>query len=68
MTYHEFVALVEEMCSAQKAYFLNHSQQALERAKRLEKRVDATVLQIVNEMPQQAALFSAIGGSDGTVQ
>lgn len=57
MRYTEFVSLVERMRSAQKTYFINHSRQALEKAKDLETRVDAAVLQVVNALPQQVGLF-----------
>jgi len=64
MTLYEFVNLVVKMRSAQKDFFINHSQQALTRAKQLEKRVDAAALELVNAQPQQGGLFSRDMGTN----
>lgn len=57
MTLYEFVNLVVKMRGAQKDFFVNHSQQALTRAKQLEKQVDTAALVLVNAQPQQVNLF-----------
>lgn len=58
ITNREFLELVVQMRTAQKDFFMNHSQQALTRSKQLEKRVDAAALELVNAQPQQGGLFS----------
>lgn len=57
-TIARYAQLVEEMRQAQKDFFAKHTQTTLANAKRLEQRVDAATLQIVNSLPQQDALFA----------
>jgi hypothetical protein len=49
--------LVDEMRAAQRAYFQERTRSALREAKRLEQRVDAAVLQVLCEVPEQKELF-----------
>ncbi len=57
----EFVALVREMREAQQEFFTVRTRTALARARELERRVDAYVLQFVNETPAQRQLFERSG-------
>lgn len=51
----DFVQIVVAMRSAQKDFFYNHSNQALERAKRLEARVDKLLVEMAERYVAQTA-------------
>ncbi|MCD4738333.1 MAG: hypothetical protein K8R89_03625 [Anaerolineae bacterium] len=55
---HRFVELVRTMRVAQKDYFATRTRTALSEAKRLEKKVDARLLQFIHrQQAEQHALF-----------
>ena len=58
MKMEDFVSLVREMRTAQKAWFLNKQSSDLTRAKRLEKEVDEAVVHITDGgQPEEKGLF-----------
>lgn len=60
LSYSEFIVLVEKMRTAQKDYFTLRTRTALERAKALERRVDALVLTMTVEQPVQHRLMEEV--------
>lgn len=45
------------MRAAQRAFFEKHNQRQLEKAKRLEKRVDAAIAEMLKTIPEQSGMF-----------
>jgi len=57
MKFYEFVKLVAEMRAAQREFFEKHNQRQLEKAKRLEKRVDTVIAETLKTVPEQTGMF-----------
>jgi len=57
MKFYEFVKWVAEMRAAQREFFEKHNQRQLEKAKRLEKRVDTVIAETLKTVPEQTGMF-----------